>query len=708
MQRKSAKLLAVVLVLTLVLGTLAGCGSKKEKSVYVDMVTSYQDAVDMEWAYDVTYKLAYDEELGGCHGFRTAGSDYEHKAADYLADLMKEIGLEDVEKVGVDVDKWQFDDASLTIKGTDINFVPASYAQNGTDADGITAEIVNAGTGLAEDYEGLDVEGKIVLVGVDQYDTWIDTYIHEAYLQGAAALVTYDIGGYAQASDDIRNMQDVCTNDYLPTVSLSANEGKQIKKAIKAGNNQCTLKVDNVVTPGEGTSYNVVGKIKGKSSEQQILVTAHYDKYFYGFQDDCVAIANVLAIGKAMKDSGYVPENDIVFVCHGAEEWGASGTCYDYTTGAWEMINTAHPEWAGKTLAMFNFELSGFHPGYDEMTIATIPEFGAIVSDYANNELSDLADTGAYDGVSGEYEAVGTMEDGVSYRFAGVPYFLNGGGISDEFTAQKYHTEADDETTYDETVLQQNINVYGGMIIEMDQNPALEIDLTAMASWLEESYDEDWAAKAGADTDSFMAELESFKATAQEMYDEAVRINTEYEAAFTEGDEDAMAKLRTEGTALNAVSLEAFGIAQKEFLAMASSEEILTRHEGAVQTLDLLQGIIDAANEGAIWAEDEESGAGDMAWQLNGMVEYGYFIFTPEGVRMTEANYFDDGVYWGTDKTIPFVDTAEGTLALVYDEDTEAAIPVFQRELDEFLPNLNGYIDREIEGMKQINALWTK
>ena len=192
------------------------------------------------------------------------------------------------------------------------------------------------------------------------------------------------------------------------------------------------------------------------------------------------------------------------------------------------------------------------------------------------------------------------------------------------------------------------------------------------------------------------------------MYDEAVRINTEYEAAFTEGDEDAMAKLRTEGTALNAVSLEAFGIAQKEFLAMASSEEILTRHEGAVQTLDLLQGIIDAANEGTIWAEDEESGAGDMAWQLNGMVEYGYFIFTPEGVRMTEANYFDDGVYWGTDKTIPFVDTAEGTLALVYDEDTEAAIPVFQRELDEFLPNLNGYIDREIEGMKQINALWTK
>lgn len=710
MKMKSAKLLAVLTCLIMVLGMFAGCGNQKEESVYADVVAAYQDAVDMDWAYDVTYKLAYDEEMAGCCGFRTAGSDYEHKAADYLFGLMEEIGLEDIEKVGVDVDKWQFDDASLTVKGTEIDFTPASYAQNGTDADGITAEIVDAGTGLAEDYEGLDVEGKIVLVGVDQFDTWIDTYIHEAYVQGAAALVTYDIGGYAQASNDIRNIQDVCTDDYMTTVSLTANEGKQLKKAIKAGNNECTLFVDNTVTVGEGTSYNVVGKIKGKSSDQQIVVSAHYDKYFYGFQDDCIAIANVLSIAKAMKESGYVPENDIVFVCHGSEEWGASGTCYDYTTGAWEMINNAHPEWVGKTLAMFNFELSGFHPGTEQLAIGSVPEFASIVNDYANSELSDMADTGVFEGgLSAENEAVGTMEDGVSYRFAGVPYFLNGGCIGGDFTEQKYHTEADDETTYDEGVLQMNINVFGGMIITMDQSPALEMNMTAMASWLQESYDEEWAKAAGADTDAFMAEVETFNTNAQALYDKAISINEEYEAAYADGDEEAMASLRAEGTELNAITLKAFEIAQKEFLSMASSEEILTRHEGAIQTLNLLQGIIDAAKEGVIWAEDEESGAGDMAWALNGMVEYGYYIFSPEGVEMTEANYFDEGkTYWGTDKTIPFVDTAEGTIALVMNEDTETAIPIYQRELDNFLPNLADYIDREIAGMKQINELIEK
>ena len=44
----------------------------------------------------------------------------------------------------------------------------------------------------------------------------------------------------------------------------------------------------------------------------------------------------------------------------GSEEWGAANTEYDWTTGAWEMINTVHPEWAQKTIAMLNFELPDF------------------------------------------------------------------------------------------------------------------------------------------------------------------------------------------------------------------------------------------------------------------------------------------------------------------------------------------------------------
>lgn len=67
---------------------------------------------------------------------------------------MREIGLNDVEKVAINVDKWQFNDASLTIAGTDVDIMPASYATNGTGPEGITAEIVDVGRGHAADYEG--------------------------------------------------------------------------------------------------------------------------------------------------------------------------------------------------------------------------------------------------------------------------------------------------------------------------------------------------------------------------------------------------------------------------------------------------------------------------------------------------------------------------------------------------------------------------
>ena len=188
---------------------------------------------------------------------------------------MESIGLT-VEKVPVTVDKWQFNDASLTIADTDIQIMPASYATNGTDADGITAQLVDAGTGTAAEYEGVDVEGKIALVGVDQWNVaWIDQYMNEAALHGASAIVTYDVGGYATYCDDMINMQDVCSKDVIPCVSISKNQYLQLAEALAAGHDTATLMVDNVMEPDQGTSYNVAGTLKGRSSEQQILVAGH-------------------------------------------------------------------------------------------------------------------------------------------------------------------------------------------------------------------------------------------------------------------------------------------------------------------------------------------------------------------------------------------------------------------------------------------------
>lgn len=639
------------------------------------LVEAYRNAVDESYAYGIAETLAYDEAyLSNALGWRTAGSDAEHAAADYIAAEMESIGLE-VEKVPVTVDKWQFNGASLTVEGTDINIMPASYAANGTDAEGITAELVDLGTGTAAEYEGVDVTGKIVLAGVDQWNTaWIDQYLNEADLHGAAAIVTYDVGGYATYSDDMINMQDVCSEDVLPCVSISKNQYNELAAAMAEGHTTATLVVDNVVEPDSGTSYNVVGRLKGRSSEQQILVAGHYDVYFNGFQDDSCAVGLVLAMAKGLVDANYQPENDILFITHGAEEWGALGTQFDWTTGAWEMINNAHPDWAGKTLALINFELPAFYDGMDEGTISCVPEFASLTKELV--EDSGLIAAPVNDvypaGISGESVDTNTMEDGVSYRGSGVPYFINIPGTQDGETGwieQRYHTVADDRDTYNADVMQTNLNTFGALAIYLDQTPALPLDMTATCDDLAEALDADMLTAAGGDADAYTAGVDALRAAAEAHNAKIADLNARFAAAQADGaDEAALGALRAEGRELNAKTLAAFRAVQDGFIGIMSSSDVVIKHIGYQANLELLDGVIAALENGEL-GNDDETGALDLAWQLNAGTEFGYYNFSMETNARAHAALLESenpgNVFWATGKGYELADTQDATVSLL-------------------------------------------
>ena len=653
------------------------------------LVSAYLEQVDQEYAYQIAETLAYDPAyLSNELGWRTAGSDAEHAAADYIAAEMESIGLT-VEKVPVTVDKWQFNDASLTIADTDIQIMPASYATNGTDADGITAQLVDVGTGTAAEYEGVDVEGKIALVGVDQWNVaWIDQYMNEAALHGASAIVTYDVGGYATYSDDMINMQDVCSKDVIPCVSISKNQYLQLAEALAAGHDTATLMVDNVMEPEQGTSYNVVGTLKGRSSEQQILVAGHYDVYFNGFQDDSCAIGLVLAMAKAMVDSGYQPENDIRFIAHGSEEWGASGTQFDWTTGAWEMSNTAHPEWAGKTIALLNFELPAFYDGMEEGQISCVPEFSTLTQSFVEESglLTQPVNNVYPGGISGQSVDTNTMEDGVSYRASGVPYFINIPGTQDGeegWIQQRYHTVADDRDTYSADVMHTNLNTFGTLAIYLDQTPALELDLTATCDDLAEALDADLVAAAGGDGEAYTTALETLRTVADEWNQEIAAVNSRYQQALSEGaSQEDLDAIRAEGRALNAKTLEAFRFVQDHFIGIASTSTILIKHQAYQENIALISGVVDALEQGVL-GNEEGTGALDLAWMINGGTEYGYYNFSLEtNARSKEALLEDSNpgnLFWGTGKGSILAETYPATMSLLAKsmEDT----PSFDEEI---------------------------
>ena len=653
------------------------------------LVEAYRSAVDESYAYGIAETLAYDEAyLSNALGWRTAGSDAEHAAADYIAAEMEAIGLE-VEKVPVTVDKWQFNDASLTVDGTDIAMMPASYAASGTDAEGITAELVDLGTGTAAEYEGVDVTGKIVLAGVDQWNTaWIDQYLNEAALHGAAAIVTYDVGGYATYSDDMINMQDICSEDVLPCVSISKNQYNELAAAMAESHTTATLTVDNVVEPDNGTSYNVVGRLKGRSSDQQILVAGHYDVYFNGFQDDSCAVGLVMAMAKGLVDASYQPENDILFIAHGSEEWGALGTQFDWTTGAWEMINNARPDWAGKTLALINFELPAFYDGMAEGYISCVPEFASLTKELVEDSgLIAAPVNDVYpEGISGESVDTNTMEDGVSYRGSGVPYFINIPGTQDGETGwieQRYHTVADDRDTYNADVMQTNLNTFGALAIYLDQTPALPLDLTATCDDLAEALDADLLTAAGGDADAYTAGVDALRAAAEAHNAKITDLNTRFAAAKADGaDEAALDALRAEGRELNVKTLAAFRSVQDNFIGIMSSSDVVIKHIGYQANLELLDGVITALENGEL-GNDDETGALDLAWQLNAGTEFGYYNFSKETNARARAALLESqnpgNVFWATGKGYELADTSDATVALL--EKAESGDTDFTAEL---------------------------
>lgn len=648
-------------------------------------------AVDHQYAYEIALELSTNTKyLSSSIGSRTAGSDAEHAAADYLLAEMKKLGLAETEKEATDVDKWQFNDASLTFKGDEKVIFPHSYATASTPADGITAEVVFVGDGTMYDYADIDVKGKIVLIDLDQRANWWITYpMLEAELQGAAAIMSANVGGFAQISKDALNSQDICGPTSIPCVSVSVNDSDYIKAKLEQGPVTATLKVDNVVSEN-GTSYNVIGKIKGKSSDQQIIVGAHYDMYFKGFQDDNCAVGLVLAMAKAMKDSGYVPDNDIIFCLHGAEEWGASYTQFDWTVGAWNMINKVHPEWVGKTLAFVNFELPAYEFA-DYTSVYSAPEMFSMIDYYVNEYPLSPDPSGCFpSGVKTDGYQTYTYSDDFSYYAAGVPSTVNGFLLQEDmetvfpFYIERYHSQFDDPSTYDKDVMDFNIKFYGALVSYIDKTPALYLDYTAQYERLLSALDEELCNAAGGDAAAYKAALAELKVAATNAKQKIIDLNKNYNEAVIAGETERADEFKDEAKALNKKNLKAFKYAQDEFLGLMYEAPVVP-HEAPQTNIDLMQSIIASLQTG-----DVVTAADEYAWQVNNVLEWYSMYFSPEVIDQQNDMFWgkdnQDSLYWGTGRNFTPANVEEATRALmdkyeVVGGDFTAEIAIYEKAI---------------------------
>jgi Zn-dependent M28 family amino/carboxypeptidase len=304
---------------------------------------------------------------------------------------------------------------NFTLKGFDDYVIWTDKTDSAVSLD--KAEVVFAGYGVVapeynwNDYEGLDVKGKVVLVLVNDpgfnagdsslfkgktmtyYGRW--TYkFEEAAKQGAKACLivhTTEAASYPftvvqnnwntsrlrldnrgkeeKLCDVIGWISAPAAKKILATAGLdSALFAKADARGFKGQSLNLQLSANMNVKTSYAKSSNVIGKITGtKNPRETIIYTAHWDhlgfgkpdetgdSVYNGALDNASATAGLLELARAFKSLKIQPERTIIFLSVTAEEQGLWGSAYYAQNPIYPVastvanINMDGLNWYGKT-----------------------------------------------------------------------------------------------------------------------------------------------------------------------------------------------------------------------------------------------------------------------------------------------------------------------------------------------------------------------
>lgn len=662
--------------------------SVNDSSLFEQASNAYLNKVDLAYSFNFAKSLEQyktNEKLG----YRTSGSEAEIKTGHTIYEEMKTIGLEEVTRDEITVDTWNFEKADMKFidaNGNEYEAVLGGYQTNFNTEGYKEFEIVYAGKGTKEDLKGIDVKDKLVLIDINQRDEWWVNYpAYQAKLKGAAAVIVVQDGGYSEIDPDALNAQDICGPDDAPAFSMSQTDAKVLKEALKANKNQ-SLKVNfdaKSVVNFDGKTYNYYGKIIGKDPDSYIILSGHYDSYFDGFQDDNTSIGMLLGIAKALVDSGYKPEKTIIFNALAAEEWGMSNTRYDWSVGAYNQIFKAHPEWAGKAVANFNFEMPAFeHSQTDEMRTAY--ELKPYLESFVKNVP---AVAGVYkDGIS-VVSPTRTLSDDFSFSIAGIPAVRNDFADGD-FKKTHYHSQFDNTETYNEKAYLFHHNLYGLLTIYYDQTAVVPLDFTVRLKALKESMNQEAFNLAGVDSNKLSSKIDEVIQVAEKTNAEVKEVNHSYVEALNDGDRKNAQKLYEESRELNKKLLNIFKLTQDNLVKLTWEDVVIFPHEHAQNNIENLSHSIEALKKGDIGlALDEYLWQIDNNWYAYDWEKEVYDYYTDYVLKQPA-----DRLLWGAGRIVDYIDLYETINSLSDKRDQSDA------DVSKEIKNL----EKELAGQKQL------
>ncbi len=605
--------------------------------------TGLWENFDQEYMADVADRLVAigQYELG----FRLPGTESGRQAADLIAHEMQRIGLQEVRKEPFPVHGWDFKGASLEIHTEPPQtFIASSFAASpGTPPNGLTADLVDVGHGTTTDYLGLDVRDKIAFVHADFTKwPWMGQIVHEAELHGAAGVVMYYLNEHAQhESGEALNCQDANLRETIPVLHVSRNTGQALVGLLAQGPVPATLHC-RVTNNPNATGYNVLGVLPGtRWPDRYLLLQAHYDTWFYGYWDNTIGVAGVLAIAKALIKSGYQPQHTIIFVSPDAEEFGAPDTAFGWLYGCQHLLE-AHPDWPGRMTCALNIDTLA-HRWQDGVQFIGPAEMLAFMRQVMNGyPVRHFPLPEVY-----VAEQITPWTEVYNYTYFGIPSLQPRFKTDDDSVRTTiYHTQFDDASLVDLNGAAEILKLYGTLLVSLDQQPGVPYNFSERSQSIRTSLDDDFAQDVGAEVFALDKTLLAFDLWAEKIEGQ-IRQTNQPDGAVSP---DTLVKLNDYLRDVTRKLLPSLYFIEGDFPDTGQYEHRCWQRE--VIALDKAIASLEAGDgTGAIAIlTDQETGV------LGGW--YAPYVSYPvyhKNIHQSRNSARTD-LYWGKDRTIPLTD----------------------------------------------------
>lgn len=394
-------------------------------------------------SYEVLEKIC--DEAGG----RLLGSNKNIKAISILSDELSKMNLH-VAREKFSVPGWVRGNDEVTLLNPvdrKLKAIALGYVNKTPE---FTADLVYAKYGMEENYLGLDVKGKIVLVTQEapphQEGIFRSEAIEIAAKNGAIAILFIDNreGGLCLAG--VSNFQG--NPAKIPAFSLTLEEGKWLMR-LSDKNESVKIKIKTDSFCKNVQTENVVLTFPGEVKDK-IVVGAHIDAWDLGQGgiDNGLGTAILFDLARILND--YSKENyyTIELVWFNGEELGLWGS---------KKYLEMHKK--DKIIAMINLDMTGTPTGFNAMGF---DEFVPVLKNIKNR-------LNGFDLKDGVISSPGTNSDHMPFMFEGIPT-LSLLAHLDENMYKYYHESGDSFDKVNKKYLSDATAIVSILVTELSNN----------------------------------------------------------------------------------------------------------------------------------------------------------------------------------------------------------------------------------------------